>query len=169
MWIFLLVLNQWMVKPSLNAIEHDFHISKCLVEYKPESATLQISLHLFIDDLEQSMALEGMDSLYLLTAKETPKAELSVAKYLENHFKISINNQPLTFQYLGKETAGDYLAMWCYMEVTEVPYPAQITIINDLLLNVFDDQKNIISIIGPNDQKAVMVMQRGDEMNTVKF
>lgn len=169
MWILLLMLNFWNVADALATEKHDFHISKCLVEYKPEASTLQISLHLFIDDLEQSMGLEGKDSLYLLTVKESPIAEISLANYLETHFKIEVNGQPFTYQYLGKETAGDYLAMWCYMEVTGVPYPTQITIYNDLLLNVFDDQKNIISVIGPEERKAVMIMQRGDEINTVNF
>ncbi|MGA1544211.1 MAG: DUF6702 family protein [Saprospiraceae bacterium] len=171
MWITLfLISNFWKLEYTpLLSIDHDFHISKCLVEYKPESSTFQISLHLFIDDLEQSMALEGRDSLFLLTAKESPIAELSVSKFLEEHFKIEVNGHPVTYEYLGKETAGDYIAMWCYMEVTKVPYPTQITIYNDLLLNIFEDQKNIITVIGPDEKKAVMIMQRGDEMNTVKF
>lgn len=172
MWITLLLLisNFWKSEDAPTVpVGHDFHISKCLVEYKPETSSFQISLHLFIDDLEQSMALEGTDSLFLLTAKESPLAEVSVAKFLEAHFKIEVNGQPLTYEYLGKETAGDYIAMWCYMEVTKVPHPTQITIYNDLLLNVFEDQKNIISVIGPGEKKAVMIMQRGDEINTVKF
>jgi hypothetical protein len=169
MWLLLLIFNYWMVEIPTDDEVHDFHISKCLVEYKSETSTFQISLHLFIDDLEQAMALEGQDSLYLLTAKEAATAEQSLAKYLETHFKIAVNGQPISYQYIGKETAGDYLAMWCYMEAIEVPQPTQITIYNDLLLNLFDDQKNIISVIGPNNQKGIMVMQRGDEINTVKF
>lgn len=169
MWIFLLIINHWIVETPFLTVEHDFHISKCLVEFKSESSTLQVSLHLFIDDLEQAMALDGYDSLYLLTEKESSKAEVSLAQYLETHFKIQVNGNPIKYHYLGKETAGDYLGMWCYMEVVEVPYPNQITIYNDLLLNIFEDQKNIISVIGPDQKKAVMVMQRGDEINTAKF
>ena len=148
---------------------HDFHVSKCLVEYNENTKSLEISLHLFIDDFEDALKTIGAEKLFLCTDRESPIAEEWIEKYLKRKLKIELNGQPVLFKYLGKEPASDYMAVWCYMEVTDVENFSSIDITNELLLEIFSDQKNIISILGPGKKKEMMLFQKGSIKQSVTF
>ena len=60
---------------DLNEKSHDFHLSKCDIIYSTEEKAFQISLQLFIDDLEIALAAEGHENLGICTPNESDKAE----------------------------------------------------------------------------------------------
>ena len=60
-------------------LAHTFHVSKTMVEYSEKEKSLQISVHLFIDDLEESLKNEGHTKVFVCTERESAQAE----KYIE--------------------------------------------------------------------------------------
>lgn len=153
----------------LSFLIHDFHVSKCIVEYNENTKSLEISLHLFIDDFEDALKTIGAEKLFLCTDRENPIAEEWIENYLKRKLKIELNGQPVQFKYLGKEPASDYMAVWCYMEVTNVEKFSTMVVSNEILLEVFGDQKNIISILGPGKKKEMMLFQKGSVKQSVTF
>jgi len=147
---------------------HDFHVSKCLVEYNEEQAALQISLHLFIDDLEDALSRRGHDQLFICTKRESELADSLIHQYLADRLQLKVNNSKAQFQFIGKEISDDLMAAWCYLEITGVQELNQLEVSNRILLEVFDDQKNILSVTGPSHQ-ATLLFQRGQERKKVKF
>lgn len=148
---------------------HPFHISKCLVEYKEAAKAIQVSLHIFTDDLEDGLRLMGAGPLFISTQRESPKADGYIEQYLARHFQVAVNGQPAKWQYLGKETSEDLAAVWCYLEIVGVEKPSAITISNDLLMEVFDDQKNIISVFGPGGRQGMFLFEKGRAKDTITF
>ena len=61
--------------PNLEKKSHDFHLSKCDIIYSAEEKAIQISLQLFIDDLELALAAEGHEDLGICTSKESDSAD----------------------------------------------------------------------------------------------
>ncbi len=151
------------------ANEHEFHLSKSLIEYAEDEKAIQITMHLFIDDLEDALKLKGIEKLYICTDKEAANAEEEVYKYLQENFSISIDNQALEYAFIGKEISEDLLAVWCYLEVTNVETFQQMEVMNRSLLEAFDDQKNLISIIGPNGKKGFFMLDKGKPTEIAKF
>ena len=143
MHYFLLLLLPFFANPP---IAHEFHISKCEIAYNETDQAIQISLHVFIDDLEEALAAKGLKNLAIGLDEETAEAEQHIADYLAERFEISIDGQQYDYYFLGKELSEDLQAIWCYLEIENITSVKQLTVRNQILTQTFDDQKNIISI-----------------------
>lgn len=149
---------------------HEFHVSKCLVEYKAENAELQISINIFIDDLETALEAIGVEKLYIGTQKESEQADDFIEKYIDQAFQIEIDSKGMIDPiFLGKEISEDLSSIWCYMQIP-MPQPLQsLKVKNSILLETFDDQKNITSIVGPENKKDSFMSIRGDDVKEVSY
>lgn len=151
------------------AIFHEFHLSKSLVEYNASEKAIQVSMHIFLDDLEEALRKQGKDQLHICTTKESAEAEAHLEAYIRDHFKMIVNGKAVEFNFLGKEPSEDYQAAWCYIEVEGVETLKDIEIRNDLLMEIFDDQKNVVQLIGPNKKRGVLLLQKGRTKEKVSF
>ncbi len=149
------------VSPGPQASYHDFHLSKCLIRYNEAEQSLQISLHIFLDDLEEALRRQGAPAPFLGTEREAESAETHLLAYLRQHFRLRVNGQGRDYEFIGKECADDLAAVWCYLEIKAVQTLQELEITNSLLLEVFDDQKNLVSIQGPGNKQGMVVLQKG--------
>ena len=148
---------------------HEFHISKCSIEYNEKESALQLTLHIFIDDLEDALRLQGADKLFICTEKEADKAEEYIYKYLQQKLKISLDDKVVNFTFVGKEVSEDLVAVWCYLEVENIQPFSKLHVKNNTLLEAFEDQKNIISIKGPKNRKGYLLFNNAKSEDTLKF
>lgn len=148
---------------------HDFHVSKCLVEYNAADKALQISLHVFVDDLEEALRQQGYDNLQIGTTKEHPQAEDYLRGYLQKSFHVEVDDRPLVVNLLGKELSDDYLAVWCYLEITGIENFHKLKLSNTILMELFDDQTNMVTVKGPAGKRDGFLFQKGKAEGTVNF
>ncbi len=151
----------------VNTALHDFHVSRCEINYVTKSGDLQISAHIFIDDLEKTLQLSGQNHLYILTNKESKDADSAILKYIQSKLTIQSGNQILRLKYVGKEASDDNMAVWCYFEVSNVNNIKSLQITNTILLELFDDQKNIIDFTIDNKKKNFTILDTKN--NTITF
>lgn len=149
--------------------KHEFHVSKCLIEYRAEEKTLQISLHLFVDDVEEALRKQGADQLFLCTDKESAQAMIYVERYLQQRFQLKIDGKLRPFKVLGKEPSDDLIGMWCYLEITDLQPFQQLTIKNAVLTEVFSDQKNLVNIVHANKKKSSLLFHRDKPEQSLSF
>jgi hypothetical protein len=141
---------------------HDIHISVCELRYNEVSGAFEVSIKIFIDDLELALSKEGAPGLFIGTPKELKEANTYIADYLRKHFSIDIDGKRLTPDFLGKEISEDFLAVWCYVEFTaQVSRAAKCTLTNDILLDLYDDQRNIMDIRMNKSHKDYTIFQPG--------
>jgi hypothetical protein len=131
---------------GFTAMEHDFHLSKGSLKYKAEQKALQLSMHVFIDDFEEALKNKGVDSMFILTKKENPDADKYIGLYLKENFSVLFDDKKVEMEYLGKELSEDLAGMWVYMEATEIEAPMTATIDYSILMDAFQDQRNILSV-----------------------
>ena len=153
--VYLFMLTMWGLE-SHGTDLHDFHLSKSEVFYNTVNQSLEVSLHLFIDDLEVAMQNAGIDQTYIATSKEIENADSLISQYLNDHFSIIVDGRQIQFNFLGKEDSDDLLAIWCYLEGEQVANPREIQIKNKLLVEVFDDQKNIVAFSSEKKQEFLL-------------
>ncbi len=146
---------------------HPFHVSKCLMQYKPEQQSIQISMHIFLDDLELALEQAGDEDLYLCTGREAAHADRALAAYLNRHFQIKVNGKPADYEFIGKEISDDLAAVWCYMEATEVPAVESLDVRYSVLLDTYSDQKNLANIDWPNGKTGTLLFQEGAEQQRI--
>ena len=89
--------------------------------------------------------------------------------HLKKQFEISVNGTPVAYQFLGKEISEDMMAVWCYLYIPEVRTLKELSVSNKILMEVYDDQKNIVSVVGPGERKGLLLFQRGKYTDSVSF
>ena len=146
---------------SLNFAIHDVHVSKTMLKYKEELRSWQMTMYVYVDDLEESMRIMGMDSLQILTEKEYPNVDQKIDTYLDSVLQVTVDGQRLNFNVLGKENGDEYLGIWIYAEVLDADQPKSIEIVNNLILNLYTDQRNMMQIkVGDWAKYALMDLSK---------
>lgn len=148
---------------------HEFYISKCLIEYVESQKSIQVTLHVFLDDLERGLANAGYEDLHLTEENELPAADSLLEVYLLQHFAIKANQENVGLSLLGKELSDDYAALWCYLEALPVQPPASISVKNSLLTEIYDDQQNIINIKYSGKEEAFFILSGRETEKTTSF
>lgn len=139
---------------STTIVDHDFHLSKCDVIYSRTDRAFQMSLHLFIDDLEAALSAKGHSELGICTPQESSEGEDLMYRYIIDHLQIDIDGKTVIPGWVGKELSDDLAGVWCYLEIFSAEATQSISIRNNLLIEIYADQRNIVKIQHSEDQKA---------------
>src|SRR5690606_23716519 len=124
---------------------HPIHISVSEVRYDLLSQKLQVAIKIFADDLELALRDLGYTELKIGAPNESPLADEAIVNYLDKKFQVSLNGIIKRGEMLGRELSEDLIAVWCYLEY-DVPSSGNLSIQNEVLLETYDDQKNIMDI-----------------------
>lgn len=151
-----------------NAV-HDFHVSKCEVDYNQAEQALQVTLHLFLDDLQLSMQKQGAEEVFLCTDQETENAEIALFQYLKHNLQFDVNeNENIAYNWLGKEMSEDKLAVWCYIEISNIYKLTFLKVKNTLIMDVYDDQQNIVQVKGAS-KSGFFMLHKDKESQSITF
>lgn len=148
-----------VIAPESNDI-HEFHLSKCDIDYNVEANSLQIALSLFIDDLEGTLSSLGHDNLHICSQKEATEAEEIIFNYIQDHLLLRVDHESMKLNWVGKEISEDLAAVWCYLEVTDVLPKEIIHVQNDLLMESFDDQQNVVKLEIDKTRKSFFLFNK---------
>lgn len=148
---------------------HPFHISVCSINYAAAENSLQVTVKIFADDLEEALNQTGTNTIaYVDVLNPANPAQLDsiVGNYLSQHLSFTVNEQATKPQFLGFERED--LTMWCYLEITGISEVQQVEVQNTLLLNTFDDQVNIVHIRANSVVKS-MKLEEDRTVDTITF
>jgi len=148
---------------------HDFHISNSVFNYKSEQKSLQVTSNIFIDDLELAVKQTFNQELFLFTEREHNNADSLISRYLTDHIILSIDKKLVQFEFLGIEISDDLAGVWAYMELVDVPSFKHVEIDNTLLLETYDDQKNIINFKIDDKRKAFFILNGKEHFKALNF
>jgi hypothetical protein len=168
-FLLMVMMNVWVQgTASTSVAAHDFHLSRSEINYETKSGELQISAHIFIDDLEDAIALSGQKGLYLCTDREHPDGEKAMEKYINSRLTLKVKDKKVHLVLLGKETSKDKMAVWCYLEVTGIKNLRELMIDNKILTELFNDQKNIVDFTVDKKKKhfSIFDAKKTEELYT---
>ena len=130
--------------PGTTSEVHPFHISVTDIVHKPEEKAIQMTVRLFLDDMEQGLRVfTGNEELDIYDRADSVFLSETLGKYILQNLSLS-TKKPLELQYLGFEYDQDVI--WCYLEVKKVKPFTQLQISNRILNDTFDDQENLVHI-----------------------
>ena len=130
------------ILPLFSFSVHKYYISLTEIEYKEKTQSVQMIMNVFIDDIETAINKDYNVDLQLTTKDEFKKVDELFLNYLQKHFKIKVNNNDVTYNFIGKEYDGDIV--YFYLEVENIKILNSIEIQNDVLVNHFPEQQNLI-------------------------
>lgn len=123
---------------------HPLHISVTDIEYDPVEEELEIMIRVFTDDLEKAIRQQRNDATLDLIKPASGTTDALAKEYLDHHLAITIDNIKTSVEYLGHENEGDALIF--YVLVSNVKKWKTIEVRNDLLMELFDDQSNLVHV-----------------------
>ncbi len=146
--------------------EHDFHFALTEIYFNEKNKSLEVSIKVFANDLEDAIS-EGIPyELKLNSEDEHEKSDYYIGQYLYKNVQFDVNNKEKEYEFLGKEYEDD--AVWMYIEVKQVKKIKSLTIKNSLLHDLFDDQINIITA-DINGQKKGEPLEKSSPQITFEY
>ncbi len=143
---FIASLAVFLLVPCLHA--HSIHQSTAEAEYNPTTKKLEVSLTVFIDDLELALMRQ---SERLMNIDKTPAAEFDaqIQAYLAKTFVVmDAAGMAAKIEWMGRESAqaGDPSVM-LHFEIPVLGELATSTLRHAVLCDLFKDQLNLLLVI----------------------
>ena len=156
----------FLVIPLVSFTIHKYYISLCEIDFIEDKKSIQITLGMFIDDLEFTLNKDNNTKLSIYTKNEVENIDKYFETYLNANFKLTINNNLTPYQYIGKEYDDDIVRF--YLEVTDITKLKSIEVTNTCLIRDFEDQQNIIKI-SANKKNKTFYLDKKTYKSLLKF
>lgn len=145
---------------------HKFYVSTTKIEYVKEKRSIQIITKIFIDDIEDVLQQRYDPDISLASHKESAEDVAFLEKYILQKIRLEVNGKPVTLQYIGREYETDIVKI--YLEVTGVAQLKTLEIENQVLLDMFDDQQNIIHL-KTSEKRRSIVLDKDNPKGVLNF
>lgn len=160
-FILFLIFSCTGLIPGTAGNDHDIHLSICELRFNEENASFEVAIKIFIDDLEKAIQQDGPKDLRIGTSQESAMADEAIAYYLDKHFSIEIDGIKLKPDFIGKEVTDDMLAVWCYIKYPGMTSGKKCLLSNNILLDIYEDQRNIMDIRMSKTHKDYTILASG--------
>jgi hypothetical protein len=124
---------------------HPIHVSIIEVEHNEKAKALQMTLRIFVDDLEASVRSKiNQPELDLLNPGTGRTTDQLVKDYLADKLFVKVDKKLAKLNYLGHEIEGP--AMICYIEVENVKKFSSLEVTNRVIHETHEDQSNLVNV-----------------------
>ncbi|MTI21425.1 hypothetical protein E1176_10380 [Fulvivirga sp. RKSG066] len=124
---------------------HPIHVSVTDIEYDEDRKALEIASHIFLDDIEKHIRIIKKERyLDILKPDKDRTTDDLISEYLKDRIAINVNGKPEEYKYLGFEREAG--AIYVYMEVEKVRKLKSLEIRNEVLLDLYEDQINLVHV-----------------------
>ncbi|AXT58317.1 peptidase E [Aquimarina sp. AD1] len=162
----LIILSVFLVSLSSFTALHKFYVSVTQIEYKEEEKSLQIISRIFVDDIEEVLRKRYDETIELVSNEQEEKVDQYLTTYLKQKLSITVNGEEVFFNFIGKEYDNDLVL--CYLEVENVESLKTIVVSNQVLMDFFDDQQNIIHVKKQEKRKS-LILEKEKDQGMLKF
>ena len=111
-------------------LEHEFHVSTTVVEWRKQSDNLEIYMKIFYDDFTSAIP-------------DHQNNKDQIKDYFTSHFYFEVEGKRISPEYVGKERESDQI--FVYFLVKDFKISNTIYVYNTVLFEHFEDQSNIVN------------------------
>lgn len=146
-----------LIVPMLAFGIHKHYISLTKIDFKKEKKVVQVTMKFFLDDIELALENRLQQPMELSTSDENKLADKYLETYIKQKFKIWINNEEISYTYLGKEY--EHNDVFFYLEVENIEEITSIEIENSMLFETFGEQQNYVKLDIEGIQKTLILVK----------
>jgi hypothetical protein len=140
---------------------HEYYVSVTTVTYAEEEEALQIISQIFIDDFEKDLRERYNNEITLAVKNESESVDSLMERYLKAKLKLWVNGKEVKFKFIGKEYKDDIA--YCYLEILGISDIKSLSMKNEILLDVFETQQNIVRFKILDKNKSFLLVRDNDE------
>ena len=133
-----------------------FQSSLTKVDYVEGSKTLKFTTKVSTEQIANALKVNASSAGF----------NAEVAKYIGKNFSVAVNGENKSLKVTGSQVNGE--TVFIYFEVDGVASISTLKIKNNILLDVYPKQLNLVNIAYKGNQKN-MTFQRGKETAEVSF
>jgi hypothetical protein len=134
---------------------HVYHVSTFELERNEKTKTFQMSLHVFTDDLKETIGF-----------KEEPSHQ-ELEAFFKDKFKLVVNSKEVSFNYIGYETEEEH-DYYLFFESEKTPKVKELSFYTRLFTNDFEDQKNRF-LLKINNKNYTAILDHNKNTATFKL
>lgn len=138
---------------------HKFYLSVSELTYSEPDQKFRLVSRLFIDDLDAVLLARYDIESHLNTAFEHEMADYYLEKYIKTKLLIKVNNEVLDYQILGHKVDNDQLVFFIEATYSEFEQLKSVYVQNELLMDLFDEQQNVVHILLKGKKKSFMLIR----------
>lgn len=127
---------------GFHSYKHPFYISVVDIKHDAKLQSLNISLKLFTNDIEEALKKTTSKAIDLLNPKDKAEMENELMNYIKKRLSIIVNQKTSELNFIGYEKEED--AIWAYLEIKKVAVPKNIKVDTKLLYDFLPLQSNIV-------------------------
>ena len=140
---------------------HKYYISLTQIDYISDSKSVQITMNIFMDDLQETINKSFSQEFDLTNAAAIEDSHNYIKEYLESHFKLKINGQDVSISYLGNENEGDIV--YLYTEVENIEQISTIEVECTMLTDFFPEQQNLVKLKVNGEFDSLLLTKKNDK------
>ena len=145
---------------TILSVLHPIHVSVSDVEITDRNITW--TARIYKDDLLLGMYGENIN---MSVFENEEKVRKDIMSYFSRSITVTQENQKL--KWVLKDIQADPEAIWITASAP-VAFPASLTIHNRILLDVYNDQKNVANFSWSTGKKN-LVFEKGDDKKIIKL
>lgn len=152
------ILTVMILLVSSFSTEHKFYLSVSEVNFNKEKATFEIIGRYFIDDVQEVLQMRYENNLSLDPEQLSPKIDFYLERYFSQKFDLRLNGQKVNLNYVGKTFKGDQVIILLQSTTVENTEGKSLEIENKVLMELFEEQKNLIHLRMSNLKKSAVLI-----------
>jgi hypothetical protein len=148
---------------------HPMYISLALVDYNPKTQSLDITLKVFTDDLQDAIRKQSQrDDLYIGYDDELAAVDSLIQVYFNEALKFIPNEETTTSEmaFIGKEIELD--VTWCYFQINDIQDIKKLQSHCSIFTELFPSQTTIMHVKRNGKEKS-MLFNRERKDQAVQF
>ena len=131
---------------------HPLHLATVEIDHNATDKTLEITCKTFWDDFESILSKINKSRVDLTSDKTTADNNKRIFEYIKSHLQITADGKPVQLSFVGYEKED--VVVYSYLQVDNINSVKNVTIVNTLMHDMFDDQVNIIHVIVKGERKS---------------
>ena len=140
-------------------LAHPVHVSSTQVDLSRDRRSLEVTVRLFTDDLEE--ALKAIGRPVAVNTAPAATVDSALSAYLGERLQFALDGRTaVRGRLVGHEREDD--ATLVYVEVPLTSLPTRMAIVQRVMLELYDDQTNLLHLRF-GDKKRSALLRRGNE------
>ncbi len=133
---------------------HPVHVSFTTIEYNEKDKEFKILFRIFVDDFDLAIKKKYGKNLNISQGKWGNNYVNTINSYIKDEFKLTYNNNKEIELKFNKHEIKEQ-AIWLYYTAKQNINKGKFKIFNNLLINLYADQKNLLIFVFRNSEKAL--------------
>lgn len=137
---------------------HPLHVSVTEIKFDPKDRELEITVRIFLDDLEEAIRQDRkLPSLDITNPGTGLTTDQLVSTYLSTRLTTKVDNKTAAIKYLGHEIDGDAIVVYAY--APGVKKLKSIEVYHSTITEVYEDQSNLVHITLGEKTRSLRLMR----------